>query len=122
MVNYDLGSVLTADIRQGQTFGLVVITGVAVEKLAEFDFAEIASRQEAPQTIFPSLLDIFYHRIFDYLQKDWLFQQPPDLSTSIRQSSQCGLECVSHIWSPLEPASPSAFAPCRTWKSRPTTM
>src|SRR6266481_9696325 len=41
-------------------------TRVAVEKLAHFDFAKTASRQEALQTIFPSLLDILYHRIFDF--------------------------------------------------------
>jgi len=49
---------------------------VAVEKLALHEIAEIASRQEALQTIFPSLLDIFYHPIFDYYQKNRFFQQP----------------------------------------------
>jgi hypothetical protein len=49
---------------------------VAVEKLALHEIAEIASRQEALQTIFSSLLDIFYHPIFDYYQKNRLFQQP----------------------------------------------
>ena len=58
-------------------------TGVAVEKLAHFDFAKTASHQEALQTIFPSLLDIFYHPIFDFFQKDRLFQQPQDFSTLI---------------------------------------
>jgi hypothetical protein len=65
----------------------MVIRGVAVEKLARHEFAEIASRQEALQTIFPSLLDIFYHPIFDFFQKNRLFQQPQDLSTSIRKDS-----------------------------------
>ena len=50
---------------------------MAVEKLAHSEFAKIASRQEALQTIFPSLLDIFYHPIFDFFQKNRLFQQPP---------------------------------------------
>jgi hypothetical protein len=36
---------------------------VAVEKLAP---EEIAARQEALQTSFPSLLEIFYHPIFDF--------------------------------------------------------
>jgi hypothetical protein len=57
---------------------------VAVEKLARHEFAEIASRQEALQMIFPSLLDIFYHPIFDFFQKNRLFQQLPLLLTLIR--------------------------------------
>ena len=61
----------------------LLITGVAVEKLAHCDFAEIASRQEALQTIFPSLLDIFYHSIFDFFKKNPLFQQPQGLSLAI---------------------------------------
>ena len=56
---------------------------MAVEKLAHFDFAEIASRQEALQTIFPGLLDIFYHQIFDSFLKNRLFQQPQDFPTPI---------------------------------------
>jgi len=48
------------------------------------NFAKIGSRQEALQTIFPSLLDISYRRIFDVFQKNRLFQQPQDFSTSIR--------------------------------------
>ena len=63
-----------------------MIRGVAVEKLARHEFAEIASRQEALQTIFSSLLDIFYHPIFDFFQKNRLFQQPQDFSTAIRVS------------------------------------
>jgi hypothetical protein len=55
---------------------------VAVEKLARHEFAEIASRQEALQTIFPSLLDIFYHPIFDFFQKNRVFQQPQDFPTA----------------------------------------
>jgi hypothetical protein len=47
-----------------------------VEKLAHSEFAKIGSRQEALQTIFPSLLDIFYHSIFDFFQKNRLIQQP----------------------------------------------
>jgi len=46
---------------------------VAVEKLSRRKFAEIASRQEALQTIFPSLLDISYRLIFDFFQKNRLF-------------------------------------------------
>jgi len=57
---------------------------VAVEKLPHFDFAEIASRQEALQTIFPSLLDISYHPIFDFFEKNRVFQQPQDFSTPIQ--------------------------------------
>jgi hypothetical protein len=53
--------------------GLLVIRGVAVEKLAHFEFAEIASRQEAVQSC-SSLLDIFYHPNFDFLQKMRVFQ------------------------------------------------
>jgi len=47
-----------------------------VEKLAYSEFAKIGSRQDALQTIFPSLLDIFYHPIFDFFQKNRVFQQP----------------------------------------------
>jgi len=57
---------------------------VAVEKLAHSEFAKIGSRQDALQTISPSLLDIFYHPIFDFFQKNRLFQQPQDFPTSIR--------------------------------------
>jgi hypothetical protein len=60
-------------------------TGVAVEKLAQQEFAEIASRQEALQTIFPSLLNIFCHPIFDFFQENRLFQQPQGLSLAISE-------------------------------------
>ena len=63
---------------------LVVIIPVAVEKLAHFDFAKTASRQEALQTIFPSLLDIFYHPILDSFQENRLFQQ--HLSTAFSRA------------------------------------
>jgi hypothetical protein len=65
-----------------------VVRGVAVEKLAHSEFAKIGSRQEALQTISPSLLDIFYHPIFDFFQKNRLFQQPQDFATSIRTRTQ----------------------------------
>jgi hypothetical protein len=61
----------------------MLINPVAVEKLAHFDFAKTASRQEALYTIFSSLLDIFYHPIFVLSQKNRLFQQPPLLSKVI---------------------------------------
>jgi hypothetical protein len=54
----------------------VLITGVAVEKLAHWEFAKIRSRQEALQTISPSFLDIFYHRIFGF------FSAKPTFSTA----------------------------------------
>jgi hypothetical protein len=47
--------------------------GVAVEKLAHSEFAKIGSRQEALQTIFLNLLDIFYRPIFDFFQKTEFF-------------------------------------------------
>jgi hypothetical protein len=56
---------------------------VAVEKLAQQEFAEIASRQEALRTIFSARLDIFYHPNFGFVQKNRLFQQPQGLSPSI---------------------------------------
>ena len=59
---------------------------MAVEKRARLDFAKTASRQEALQTIFPTALDIFYHPIFNFSQKNLPFQQPQDLSTPIRAS------------------------------------
>jgi hypothetical protein len=61
----------------------VSITGVAVEKLTHSEFAKIGSHQEALRTIFPSLLDIFYHPIFDFFQKKRVFQQPQGLSLAI---------------------------------------
>src|SRR6201987_4403736 len=61
---------------------LLLVNPVAVEKLAHSEFAKIGSRQEALQTIFPSLLDIFYHPIFDFFQKNRLFKQPPLFATS----------------------------------------
>jgi len=39
---------------------LLMLTGVAVEKLLPAKFAKIKSRQEAPQSIFSGWLDIFY--------------------------------------------------------------
>jgi hypothetical protein len=54
----------------------MLVNPVAVEKLAHFDFAKTASRQEALQTISPPRLDIFYHPNFGFLQKNRLFQQP----------------------------------------------
>jgi hypothetical protein len=54
---------------------------VAVEKLAHSEFAKIESRQEALQPIFLSLLEIFYHAIFGFFQKNRVFQQPPLFST-----------------------------------------
>ena len=61
----------------------MLVTGVAVEKLSRHEIAEIAPRQEALRTIFPSLLDIFYYPIFDFCQKNRLFQQPLLLSLPI---------------------------------------
>src|SRR5260370_13524234 len=63
-------------------------TGVAVEKLARSEFAKIRSRQEALQTISLSLLDIFDHPIFDFFQKNRLFQQPLLLPPAI---SKCDI-------------------------------
>ena len=63
----------------------MLINPVAVEKVARHEFAEIASRQEALQTIFPSLPDIFYHPIVDFFRENRVFQQPQDLSTPIRE-------------------------------------
>jgi hypothetical protein len=57
---------------------------VAVEKLAHFDFAKTASLQEGLQAIFPSRLDIFYHPIFDFFQKNRLFQQPLLITTYLK--------------------------------------
>jgi hypothetical protein len=63
-----------------------VIIPVAVEKLAHSDFEKVGSRQEALQAISPSLLDIFYHPIFDFFKENRVFQQPPLFSTSIQSS------------------------------------
>ena len=71
-----------------------MIIPVAVEKLAHLEFEKIGSRQEALQTIFPSLLDIFYHPIFDFFQKNRLFQQPPLFSTVIGKLGQVRTRCL----------------------------
>jgi hypothetical protein len=55
----------------------VVGRGVPVEKLAHSEFAKIGSRLEAIQTIFLSILDIFYHPNFGFFLKTRVFQQPP---------------------------------------------
>ena len=60
-----------------------MIIPVAVEKLVQQEFAKIGSRQEALQTISPSLLNIFYYPIVDFFLKTRLFQQPPLFATSI---------------------------------------
>jgi hypothetical protein len=54
----------------------MLINPVAVEKLASEKSAKNKTRQEAPQTIFSSRLDIFYLPIFAYFEKKGLFQQP----------------------------------------------
>jgi hypothetical protein len=54
----------------------VMQTGVGVEKLAVQKFAEIASRQDAPQTTFSVRLDIFYPLNFPRFLKYRVFQQP----------------------------------------------
>jgi hypothetical protein len=55
----------------------MVIIPVAVEKLAHHGFAEIASRQEALQTIFPSLLNIFHRPSSDIFEKTNFFNSHP---------------------------------------------
>ena len=76
-----------------------MIRGVAVEKLASEKSAKIKTRQEAPQTIFSSRLDIFYPSIFAYFEKKGLFQQPQDFSTPIRarakSSGESGLDVLA---------------------------
>ena len=67
-----------------------MIIPVAVEKLARQEFAEIASCQEALQTIFPRRIDIFYHPFSEVFQKTRVFQQPPLFATVI-------LKVLSHI-------------------------
>jgi hypothetical protein len=57
----------------GDRSWLLAITRVAAEKLAQREFAEIASRQEALQTIFPSLLDICITRFSTFLRKTEFF-------------------------------------------------
>jgi hypothetical protein len=70
---------------------LALINPVPVEKLALRKFAEITSREEALQTIFPPPLDIFYHPNFGFLQKRRVFQQPLLLSPLISRVNKRGL-------------------------------
>jgi hypothetical protein len=65
----------------------VVIRRVAVEKLAHFDFAKTASRQEALQAIFHSP-GHFLSPDSSPFRGNPLFQQPQDLSTSIQLSAR----------------------------------
>jgi len=58
---------------------------VAVEKLDHSEFEKLESRQEALQTILPSLLNIFYHLIFDFFKKNRVFQQPLRFPPAISQ-------------------------------------
>ena len=67
--------------------GLLVITPVAVEKLASEKFAKLKTRLEAPQTIFSSRLGIFYLPISADFKQKGLFQQPRLFSTVILSSS-----------------------------------
>jgi hypothetical protein len=74
-----------------------LINPVAVEKLAHSEFAKITSRQEALQTIFLSLPDIFYHPFFDFFQKNRLFQQPLLLPRNIKGAHfAVGFDCSYH--------------------------
>jgi hypothetical protein len=52
----------------------VLINPVAVEKLASEKSAKIKTRQEAPQTIFSSRLDIFYLPILAYFEAGFMAQ------------------------------------------------
>jgi hypothetical protein len=108
----------------------VVRRGVAVEKLAQREFSEIASRQEALGTIFPSLLDIFYHPIFDFFKKNRGFQQPRDFSTSIQpfMLKTSGLDVTRKLYpmaeklfivylnGALDPIDPAYIQPVRASK------
>jgi hypothetical protein len=79
---------------------------VAVEKLAHHESAEIGLRQQALQTIFSSLLDVFSCvQIFVFIQKNWLFRQPQGASPCISDSgllvigSQTGyLKSIDEEW------------------------
>ena len=76
-----------------------MVIPVAVEKLAHSEFAKIGSRQETRQTIFLSLLDIFYHPIFDLFQKNRLFQQPPPVpDTYLRFRVFANIKWVTSEW------------------------
>ena len=82
----------------------MVRRGVAVEKLAQREFSEIASRQEAQQTIFPSLLGIFYHPIFDFFRENRLFQQTQDFATVIlaRSFREAHYDSIASMqWAPI---------------------
>jgi hypothetical protein len=61
----------------------MLVTGVAVEKLAPEKSAKIKTRQEALQTIFFDHLDIFYPGISTCLRKKGVFQQSQGLPPAI---------------------------------------
>jgi hypothetical protein len=79
---------------------------VAVEKLAHFDFAKTVSLQEALQAIFPSLLDIFYHPIFDFFGETDFFNSHR-ISQHLSGSRASGLRMLPrHEQSPTERCGP----------------
>jgi hypothetical protein len=69
---------------------LLVISGVAVEKLASKKSTKIKTRQEAPQTIFPDRLNIFYLSISAGFENKGLFQQSQGFITQYKRRPLCG--------------------------------
>jgi hypothetical protein len=81
------------------------------EKLAHSEFEKIGSHQEALQTIFPSRLDVFYHPIFDFFQKNWLFNSRRDYHHLSQSEIGSGKRISRHLSDSVPPtnASPNSY-------------
>jgi hypothetical protein len=75
-------------------------TGVAVEKLAHFDFAKTASHQEALQTIFPSLRDISITRFSTFFRKTDFFNSHRDYHHLSHSEIGGGKRISQHLFQP----------------------
>jgi hypothetical protein len=65
-----------------------VLSAVAVEKLLPAKFAKIKSRQDALHTTFSVFLDIFYLPNFWDFEEKGVFQQPRDVTPTVKQDSR----------------------------------
>jgi hypothetical protein len=82
---------------------LLLLTGVAVEKLIAPKFAKIESRQNALQTTFSVFLDIFYPLNLAVLDEKGVFQQPQAITLTTR--SEMALAPYGGRVSPMEQPS-----------------
>jgi hypothetical protein len=75
---------------------------VAVEKLARHKFAEIASRQEALQTISPSRLDFSITRFSTFIRKTDFFNTHRDYHYQSQNTTVPGLLVRRDLLAPID--------------------